>query len=47
MSKDVDILKLKIGQKEDAVHEKEKDIKDQNVKLGQIKTDYEKIHNEM
>jgi hypothetical protein len=47
MSKDIDILKLKISQKEDAVHEKEKDIKDQGNKLSQIKTDYDKIHNDM
>lgn len=36
MSKDIDILKLKVQQKEDAVHEKEKDIKEHNGKLKAI-----------
>jgi hypothetical protein len=36
MSKDIDILKLKVQQKEDAVHEKEKDIKEQNGKLKAV-----------
>ena len=47
MSKDIDILKLKVTQKEEAVHEKEKEIKEHNGKLRGIQIIHEKVFAEM
>jgi chromosome segregation ATPase len=47
MLKDIDILKLKLQQKEDAMHDKEKEIKDENVKLKQKQDELDDLGNEM
>lgn len=43
MLKDIDILKLKVGQREDAVLEKEREIKEHMVKLKDKQIVYESV----
>jgi len=47
MSKDIDILKLKVQQREDAVHEKEREIKDAAIKLNEKQADYDMVNGEI
>lgn len=47
MLKDIDILKLKLHQKEDLMQDKEIEIKEENQKLKQKQEEFDDLNSEM